>query len=63
MNKRIRDIRRTFMSEGVDVLQMDHLGNGHIRFTTGVGLFVVGSTPSDSRWMHKFRSEIRRKMR
>ena len=63
MRRHIRDIQRTFVSEGIDVVQVDHLGNGHIRFTTNIGPFVVGSTPSDHRWQHKFKSHIRRSKR
>lgn len=60
MRRHIRDVRRTFLAEGVEVLHMDHLGNGHIRFTTDAGPFVIGSTPSDHRWHQKFKSHIRR---
>lgn len=63
MKRHMRDIQRTFASEGIDVLKIDHLGNGHIRFKTSLGAFVVGSTPSDSRWIHKFRSQLKRSMR
>lgn len=60
MRRHIRDIKDTLLSEGVTLFQIDHLRSGHIRIATDIGPLFVGSTPSDHRWLNKFKSHIRR---